>query len=301
MKYSFILPAYKVHFLRESIRSILGQTIKDYEILVSDDASPEPIKAIVDEFNDNRIRYSRNSENIGSARLSEHWNMLLDRVSGDYVIVASDDDIYSPAFLERIDHLTEKYPETDVFAGRCMEIDAEGVTRKVEVMHPELMSQAELLIDLPSSENILCIGCCVFRTSALRKTGGFVQLPYAWKSDSATRLLLAKNGIAFTSEPLFSFRMSGENISSGKIKPEMCKGKIKAALEFKNWLDANLKQLPYGNILLRLEGEMRSYYRVLSPSEFMGLYKKLSRGGWFRSLRSRISFCVHYLKTKFLH
>ena len=298
MKYTFILPAYKTHFLRESLRSILDQTVPDFEILVSDDASPEPVKAMVDEFKDSRISYSRNAVNIGSKRLVDHWNQILDKAAGDFVIVASDDDLYAPDFLEKIGHLAEKYPGTDVFAGRCKEIDSDGREIRTEVRHPEFMSQAELLADLPSSENILCIGSCVFRTSALRKAGGFVQMPYAWKSDSATRLMMAKNGIACTDEPVFSFRMSGENISSGKVNPEMCKGKIKAALEFKKWMDANLGGLPYGNILKRLEGETRSYYQVLSPVEFCKLYRTLSSDGWFRSMRNRVSFAAYYLRKK---
>ena len=41
MKFSFLVPAYKSCFLKEALLSILSQSYEDYEIIVSDDASPE--------------------------------------------------------------------------------------------------------------------------------------------------------------------------------------------------------------------------------------------------------------------
>ena len=43
IKYSFVLPAYKSQFLKESIDSILAQSYKDFELIIVDDASPDDI------------------------------------------------------------------------------------------------------------------------------------------------------------------------------------------------------------------------------------------------------------------
>ena len=60
MKYTFLMPAYKAAFFREAIQSILNQTYKDFQLIISDDCSPEALKAIVDDFDDERIVYRRN-------------------------------------------------------------------------------------------------------------------------------------------------------------------------------------------------------------------------------------------------
>ncbi len=43
--------------------------------------------------------------------LVKHWNMLVEMCETDYCIMSSDDDVYSPTFLEEINNLTEKYPD----------------------------------------------------------------------------------------------------------------------------------------------------------------------------------------------
>lgn len=77
MKFSFLLPAYKVSFLEQSINSILNQKFKDFEIIISDDCSPNNIKEIVNNFHDSRITYQRNDKNIGAENMVNHWNLLL--------------------------------------------------------------------------------------------------------------------------------------------------------------------------------------------------------------------------------
>lgn len=42
-KYTFLCPSYKSDFLEESLRSMLGQTLHNFKILLSDDCSPAPI------------------------------------------------------------------------------------------------------------------------------------------------------------------------------------------------------------------------------------------------------------------
>ena len=96
MKYSFILPAYKARFFREALDSILSQTNKDFDLIIVNDASPEDLDSIVRSYNDSRIRYYVNEKNIGGKDLVAQWNHCLEYAKGEYVILASDDDVYSP-------------------------------------------------------------------------------------------------------------------------------------------------------------------------------------------------------------
>lgn len=65
-KYTFLLPAYKIEFFQEALKSILNQTYKDFQLIIQDDCSPYDLKSIVDLYkSDKRIYYYRNEENIG--------------------------------------------------------------------------------------------------------------------------------------------------------------------------------------------------------------------------------------------
>ena len=44
-KYIFVLPAYKPDFFKEALDSILGQTYKDFDLIILDDCSPYDLKS----------------------------------------------------------------------------------------------------------------------------------------------------------------------------------------------------------------------------------------------------------------
>ena len=125
-KYTFLMPAYKASFLHEAIQSILSQTYTHFRLIISDDCSPEGLKAIVDEFNDDRIIYRRNEKNIGAERLVHHWNQLLNMCDSEWCIMAADDDEYDPRFLEGLDKLQISYPKVDLLRARLCTIDEYG-------------------------------------------------------------------------------------------------------------------------------------------------------------------------------
>lgn len=106
-KLSFILPAWKGCFLNEAIGSIVSQSSHDWELVVVDDCSPDPIREIVESFADSRIRYYRNPENIGGKDLVKQWNHCIKYAKGDWIVLAADDDLYRPTFCEEVLRLAE--------------------------------------------------------------------------------------------------------------------------------------------------------------------------------------------------
>lgn len=234
MKYAFLMPAYKRANLKEAISSILNQTYPDFRLIVSDDCSPENLKEVADTFDDARMEFRRNEQNIGGKSLVAHWNLLLGLADTEFIILAPDDDIYSPKFLEEIDRLTCKYPNIDVFKSRSQDVDADGIPYKKDAEYPEVMSQLDNIHSLTGPNCISGIGNYVFRTSALKSIGGFVDYPLAWWSDVMTHIKLSKNGIAVTGDILFSFRHFDGNISSRHSSAKERKQKTSATLMFCN-------------------------------------------------------------------
>lgn len=230
---SFLLPAYKGRFLSEAIESILFQSFTDFELIIVNDCSPDDIDRIVSNFNDPRIRYYHNNENIGKENLVAQWNRCLEFAQGQWTIMASDDDIYEPNFLEELMLLTKKWPECDVFHSNVKCIDANGKIVRINVPfeeHEEMIQYA-YLHDVHYRWHSMPEW--MLRTEELRKIGGYVYFPTATWSDVATVYVLAANkGVVCCNRPLLLARNSGINIT---FSPKTAIGRAMAWEQYSFW------------------------------------------------------------------
>ncbi len=232
VKYSFVLPAYKAKYLREAIDSILHQTYATFELIIVDDASPEDLKSIIGNYDDKRIRYYRNEQNLGGKDLVAQWNNCITYAKGEYLILASDDDVYSPLYLEKMDALTEKYPNVNVFRPRVKRIDHNGDILLLEGYLPEYMTKLEYLYAWTNQWLGSGIPFYMFKREALLSIGGFANYPLAWFSDDATVLKLMDSGVAICNMTLFTFRLSTESISTTQNTKASLSAKLRATKMF---------------------------------------------------------------------
>ena len=100
MKFSILIPAYKLAFFKECLDSILVQTYKNFEIVIVNDSSPEDLESVVLKYSDSRIKYFKNEKNCGVINVVDNWNICLSHATGDYVICIGDDDKLLPNCLE---------------------------------------------------------------------------------------------------------------------------------------------------------------------------------------------------------
>src|ERR1700733_5530816 len=106
---SFVVPCYKLgHLLAECIGSIILQTYTDWEVLIMDDCSPDNTAEVAQLFQDPRVKYVRNEENLG---LVKNFNKGIDLSRGKYLwIISADDYLRRPYILERYVELMETHP-----------------------------------------------------------------------------------------------------------------------------------------------------------------------------------------------
>lgn len=215
MKVSIVLPAYKRCFLKESLDSILAQTYTNFELIIVDDASPEHLADIVEAYDDPRIQFYRNEKNIGKEDLVANWNHCVKYACGDLLLLASDDDIYMPTFLEKIVNLAKEHPECDLFHCRVAVINEQGTIIHAGEPVPAFESDIDFIVQRALNRRTQLIPDFVFRLKALREVGGLVNYHKAWYSDEMTCYLLAKGkGVWAVPEVLFHWRCSTVNISS---------------------------------------------------------------------------------------
>ena len=233
MTLSFILPAWKVRFLQEAITSIVAQTSPDWELVVVDDCSPEPLREIVEAFDDPRIRYIRNEQNLGGKNLVRQWNHSITFAKGDYIVLAADDDLYRPTFCEECTRLANKYPEVDLIHASVEQIGEEGQHLWDDSILPEFTNKYEYLNWWLTGRSFTCIGNFAFKRTSLQAIGGFIDFPCAFGSDIATPIALSRNGVANTSEMLFCFRQSNQHLSADSSR---FKEKLEAISQLSEWL-----------------------------------------------------------------
>lgn len=82
-----------------ALDSLLTQTFSGFELVISDNASTDGTETICREYaaRDQRIRYVRQSTNIGTAA---NFKFVLDEARGEYFMWAACDDTRSPDFIE---------------------------------------------------------------------------------------------------------------------------------------------------------------------------------------------------------
>ena len=87
-------------YLAETLDSLLGQTLRDFEIVVADNASTDRTPEICRYYQtqDTRVRYFRNPHNIGGAM---NFNRVFELSRAPFFHAGSCDDLYQPHFLER--------------------------------------------------------------------------------------------------------------------------------------------------------------------------------------------------------
>ncbi|MBB6500971.1 glycosyltransferase family 2 protein [Pedobacter cryoconitis] len=229
---SFVLPAYKAPYLSQAIASIIEQSYTNWELIIVDDASPEDLRSIVNSFDDPRIRYYRNTENIGGKNLVQQWNLSIGYASGDYIVLAADDDTYHPDFLETCVKLAQSYPQVDLIRAQVGIINEENNLVGIDGLIPEYCSKHAFLYYWLRATILTCIGNYMFKSIAIKEKK-FVYFPSAFCSDAATSILLSANGMVNTKEMLFNFRISTIHLSSSKTQLD---NKLKANTLFYQWL-----------------------------------------------------------------
>ncbi len=100
-KVSIIMGVYNGgEFLRESVRSVLGQTFKDFELIIVNDASSDGSAEIIKELQntDDRIKLLNNSTNLG---LTKTLNIGIQASRGEYLARLDSGDLCSTDRLEK--------------------------------------------------------------------------------------------------------------------------------------------------------------------------------------------------------
>lgn len=125
-KVSICLPTFnRPELIGQCIDSCLAQTHANIEILIGDDSSDERTRQLLAARygDDPRLHYTKNDPPLGQAR---NVASLIERATGDKILLIHDDDYLVDTGVERLVSLWAIHPDLEVAFGDQYEVDHEG-------------------------------------------------------------------------------------------------------------------------------------------------------------------------------
>src|ERR1019366_1480625 len=108
------IPTYnRAHLLPYTLSCLQQQTYRDFEVVISDNASTDNTETVIAGFCDLRIRYFRQPSFLCA---TDNWAACADLAHSEWIVFNQDDDVLSPYFLERCAHAIQAAPKIVMYA-----------------------------------------------------------------------------------------------------------------------------------------------------------------------------------------
>jgi glycosyltransferase involved in cell wall biosynthesis len=214
---SVIMPVYNgERFLRTAIDSVLAQTLRDWELIVIDDASTDSTPDILASYCDPRIRILRNEKNSKQAFC---LNRGIASASGRYIATLDADDVSLPSRLEKqVDYL-EAHPDVTLVASAAHFVDEVGSRfdfRAGGFGNCTANFMFTWICPTIHSSN-------VFRVEAARPPNGYDEDPQFWWTDDYEFMArIAFHGkVRVLPDPLVEYRIHTSSVSAKNVEEQL--------------------------------------------------------------------------------
>jgi hypothetical protein len=198
---SIVLPTYNgSRFLRESIRSCLGQTYAAIELVIVDDGSSAETAEIIESLNDTRVRKIRHPVNRG---LPAALNTGFVQATGEYLTWTSDDNLYDDDAIQvMVEYLDERRDIDFVYTDFRL-IDEEGqAIDEMRVRPPESLRESNY------------VGACFLYRRAVYETLGDYNPAARLAEDYEYWVRVSRQfNMAVLHGPRYSYRMHGGSLT----------------------------------------------------------------------------------------
>lgn len=161
----------KERHVAECLRSVLGQTWRDFELIVVDDRSTDGSLAVVQGFRDPRIRLVRREANSGLPAIPR--NQAMEMARGRYIAFIDADDVWMPDKLEKQVAFMEAHPEFPLTHTRCMVVDDAGQELYLR-SHGRYPPDGDCFADL-LRKSFICTSTAMLRREWVARIGGFSE------------------------------------------------------------------------------------------------------------------------------
>jgi glycosyltransferase involved in cell wall biosynthesis len=202
-KVTVVIAAYNAEtFIRETIESVLAQSLQNIEVIVVDDGSTDGTQRILGSFSDGRLTVLR-QENRG---VSSARNVGLAAARAPYIFFLDADDILLPDALYRMASTLDQTPECVACFGHHIRITEDGSELSTRAVLPWKIFPADDTLRHLVTKNFICSAICI-RTEAARAVRGFdpaLKLGEDW--EFACRLAVLGDFAAMPDDVVLMYR-----------------------------------------------------------------------------------------------
>lgn len=281
---SVIIPCYNAEkYVEEAVRSIMNQSYKNLEIIVTDDCSSDNTLMILETLavEDARIKVIKNKENL---KIVKSLNNMIEIAQGKYIARMDADDISLPERIEKQVNFMEENPEYGVCGTNAWIIDENG----------KYLSKSILPINYNDIKELIHFKNPVYHPSILGLRSIFIMYKYKIEYQHAedyelwNRLIKNKIKITNLSSILLKYRSYSlqTSVSYSDNQKSLVKNIISDNSSFEDsFIDCfisfiNCKKIKKGNknnlinfkeVFLKLNGISISSYFVIIPMLYQNL------------------------------
>ena len=304
VKVSVIIPVYMVEkYLADCLDSVLGQSLKDIEVICVDDKSPDRCPEILDEYaaRDGRVMVIHLEENKkqGFGR-----NLGLERAKGRYVYLLDSDDMIAEGALARLFSEAEKDDTDIIFFDTDTIFEKEEFRKKLSGNIPPSVKPLEgRIYDGQELFDIFMEGggwICYIQRQFIKRDlviNNGIRFPEDTEHEdelfSFEAVMCAKR-VKCLGEPFFIRRYRDDSVMTRKPSLTDFKGYFKNLVLMAGFMEKNgiEKRSAYRNLGRIYDHVTRLFYRFdkaydlkkcFEEEEFLSPYRLLSR-----ILRSRV-------------
>ncbi len=206
-KISVIMPVYNSEkYLKEATDSILSQTYTDFEFIIIDDCSSDSSVKIIEEYEDNRIVFIKNEENLGVAKT---LNRGLSICKGEFIARMDSDDIsLSERFEKQLKYLEENKNTAVVSCGVQTFCDDKIISETGWSNSEPAKIKKDLFFSCAIAHPTV-----MMRTSAIKEVGGYDPDYNGVEDYELWCRVSEKYDIASVNDVLFKYRVHENQVS----------------------------------------------------------------------------------------
>jgi glycosyltransferase involved in cell wall biosynthesis len=163
-------------FVKEALDSLLAQDYPNFELIISDNASTDGTRELCLDYakRDSRVRYYRNSENLGSLA---NWSRVFALSKGEYFTWAAHDDVWEPTYFSTLARLLDDNPDAVLAFSAFNSINEHGQElRKLphlfDLPSDNLFQRLKTYIEQDEYLGKANLICGLIRRAVLEKIGG---------------------------------------------------------------------------------------------------------------------------------
>lgn len=217
MKISVCIPTFnQANYIELAINSVLNQSLKIDEIIISNDCSTDNTKDIIDQFStlNPQIIVFNQPQNLG---LKSNTNFALKKCTGDFIIKLDSDDYLLPNYAEKLLHELVKFPDAGYAHASVQEIDENNNETKLRILtRKSIFVEGDQALKLSIHGYQVAANIIMFRRTALESVN-YINATKNFAEDFYLSASLASAGYGnvYINEVLSCYRVWNDE---GKIR-----------------------------------------------------------------------------------